>query len=220
MMNEELFKTLFSGEYSRRRYHLGRIINSWDRLIITSVIAIWAFLFDFKNLDAPELLIRQLAWASGLSSIFIGFWRLYVHHTDNSIVKLYPILYLYEHLFLDEKLCTIKTPKNISISSNTYKDSNIDFIKIKYKDFGFRGHLTQDIIALSIIIFFSLLTICLGHKMEVLSIFVCTDLHTVGYLMFLNLIGAILIIIAFCYWNFKKLDFPIPSEKPKDDKIS
>lgn len=41
---EDSAKAILSGEYSRRRYHLDRVIVTSDGLALTGTLAIWGFL--------------------------------------------------------------------------------------------------------------------------------------------------------------------------------
>ena len=81
-------QVLLSGEYSRRRGYLSQIITRWNGYAIVGMLSIWSFCVKWGallgNNPSPEIYAIQIAWASALSSVLLGIWRLHARYVDDS----------------------------------------------------------------------------------------------------------------------------------------
>lgn len=222
MSTKEDSKILLSGEHSRRRGYLTSVIFSMNGLAIMATISIWGF---FVNWDAylgentsHELFATQIAWASMLSSLFLGLWRLYMRYLDGATIRLYPVLYRCERELIPEEICTIKPPNKVqSISKDDVSDT-FDWITVHYKDFGGRGHGVLDCFACVLIIAFGFITVIVAKNLNVIEFRMCGDLHTVTYLLSGNIIGLVLVLIGWLLWRNKEVKWPIPKTHETNQK--
>ena len=225
--NDISFKDLF-GEYSRRREYLGRTITILNQITITVVFAIWTFLLkDISTTDHNDFFIK-IGLASSISSLFLGVRRVYMHFIDNSIVSLYPMLYLLESTIVSRELRDIKIPEknkrnrensNDKLNNNeVIKDlpilTSLDFDKISFtsitaKEFGPRGHFAFDISTIILIIIFCLVLLFYGLNNEIINLSFTGRLHIASISVFINLFAISLILVAKYYFDRNKINWPI-----------
>lgn len=214
---EETAQIILSGEHSRRRGYLTNVIAGLNVLAITATISIWGFFIHWDSLlnetKNHKLFAIQLAWASGLSSIFLGLWRLYARFLDAAIIQLYPAIYLCEVEILPEEICSIKNPKNITRLTKELILKGIKWIVVRNKDFGGRGHGVIDWIVVIIILLFVFANLATGFGLDVIEINSQGTRHLVTYLLFFNVVGILLVLIGWLKWRNKKVKWPIPKKE-------
>ena len=216
MRLEDSAKAILSGEYSRRRYHLDRIIVTWDGLALTGTLAIWGFVVKWDALmrlpPDLELFATQIAWASALSSILIAIWRVYAHQLYHGIVKLYPTIYLHERALVPPELCALKPPQDVKALDLSTAQGAIKYIKVRDKDFGSGGHGMFDLIAGIVIVAFGMISIGVGLFKNVITLLSPGRLHLIGYLLGANILGLALVIASYFMWRNCEHSWPIPDD--------
>jgi len=225
MSIENAAKVFLSGEHSRRRGYLLNIMNQWDRLAIMGTIAIWAFLvkLDVLNLTPPqnEQLAIQVGWASTVSSILLGLWRVYAHWLDRDIIRLYPGVYLYERVLnIPEQLSLIDRPENTEKLSKEDIHSGVVWEDIYNHRFGHRGHQYMDLIACIIIILFGILSVVIARSLNAVIIVWMGEPHIIGYLLWGNFIGLLLVSGSYLWWRYSKCPWPIPNSSSQQQESS
>jgi hypothetical protein len=110
--------------------------------------------------DHKILFVIQVAWTGALSSVLLGLWRLWAHHIDTAIVRLYPAIYLSERFLPPGEVCTIRPPNGTVPLSHDEINRGVEYQRVQNKDFGGRGHRMFDGIAASVIIAFALSACC------------------------------------------------------------
>lgn len=192
---EDTAKVVLS-EYSTRRYHLDRVIVTWDGLALTGTLAILSFAVKWDALlTDSELFAIQLAWAGALSSLLVGLWRLYAHYLYNHIVRLYPTIYLHESAIVPHELCTIHPPKGRDIKPLAMGKArgNVKYITVHHKDFDGGGHGGFDLIAGAVIVVFGVASMWTALSMDVITVSLFTRPHMIGYLLLGNCVGLVLV---------------------------
>lgn len=212
----EAAKTLMSGEYSRRRGYLTSVINSFNCVAITGTLSIWSFFVKWEPLlsgknHSPELFSIEVAWASCITSLFIGLWRFYSRYLDGQILKLYPGIYISERKLLFPQICTIKTPASKQELVKETGENCICWEKVKYKEFGGRGHQWFDCISVVLIIAFAIVSISVALNLKVITISWLQSLHLIGFLLIGNIIGVVLIVVSWLIWKNQSLQWPVPN---------
>jgi len=122
-------------------------------------------------------------------------------------------MYLCERILLPKELCTIKRPKSVEKEELLSKDNvhgELDWKKVRKKDFGGRGHSVIDWVAIIFIVFFGILSVGTAWKFEFITIVLSETLHPIRLLLIGNVVGFILVIVGWMWWRNKKYDWPIP----------
>jgi hypothetical protein len=219
MSIDETARALMSGEHSRRRGYLTNVITSFNGLAIMGTLSIWAFFVKWELLlgdnPSPEMFSTEVAWASSISSILIGLWRLYVRFLDGAIIQLYPAIYICERALIPEEICTMKSPNKIKSISRVKNYENLDWVTVCYKDFGGRGHHLIDSIAFFFVVLFGMISIIVAYKQKVITIDWFGSPHLIGWLLIGNLIGLLLILVSWLQWRKRQVKWPIPKDCSK-----
>ena len=214
MSIEDAAKVVLSGEHSRRRGYLSSIHTTWDGFALTGTLAIWAFLVQWDALRGQEpdhaLFATQIAWASALSSLLLGFWRLYARHLDDSIISLYPVMYLCERALLPGEICTLKPPSGAELLSKADLGRGLAWVRVRNRDFGGRGHSVLDWIAGLLIVAFGAISVLTASWLRVITIAWLGLPHLVGWFLIGNAIGFTLVIGGWAWWRSRERDWPIP----------
>ncbi len=215
---EDTAKVVLSGEHSRRRGYLSSIHTTWDGLALTGTLAIWAFLVQWDTLGGAqpdhELFATQIAWASALSSLLLGFWRLYARNIDDSIVSLYPVMYLCERAIVPSEACTFNPPAGKQTLSQNDLSHGLAWVKVRNRDFGGRGHSVLDWIAAVLIAGFAAINVFTGSQLRVIRIMWFGIPHLIGWLLLGNVVGLALVLWGWLWWRNRERNWPIPESRP------
>lgn len=159
-----------------------------------------------------ELFATQIAWASALSSILIGIWRVYAHYLYHAIVELYPAIYLHERALVPRELCTLKPPQDVTALDLGTAQGAIKYIKVRDKDFGSGGHGMFDLIAGIVIVAFGMISIGVGLFTKVITLLWPGRPHSIGYLLGANILGLASVIASYFIWRNCEHSWPIPDD--------
>ena len=83
-------KVLLSGALPRQRIHWSQEIAHADRFAAGGLIGVWTLSLHSGVSE------WTVGWASGISSLLLGLWRLKVRNVDDAIARLYPAITRYE----------------------------------------------------------------------------------------------------------------------------
>src|SRR3989344_2795564 len=134
-------KVLLSGALPRQRVHWSQEIAHTDRFAIGGLIAVWTISLHSGTTAWP------VGWASGISSLLIGLWRLNVRNVDAAIARLYPAIIRYEiALGIPHEASTLLGGRQQNDTEHTIRE------KVEGRLVGSRGHLPFDWVALFLII--------------------------------------------------------------------
>ena len=214
MSMKKASEIILSGEHSRRRGYLTNVMVSLNVLAVMGSISIWGFFISWDSLYGEtqnhEMFSVQLAWASGLSSIFLGLWRLYARSLDASIIRLYPAIYLCELEIIPNEISSIKPPKNVTPLTKDLISQDIDWKKVRNKDFGGRCHNVIDCIVVIFIFAFSVISVLVASNLAIIDFALGGRPHLVGGLLIGNAVGLSLVLIRWLQWRKKEVMWPIP----------
>jgi hypothetical protein len=212
-LNGETAKAILSGAYERRRGYLTNQLTTWNQVAATGTIAVWAFFVRWETLlgqhSDPRLFATQIAWASALSSLLIGFWRYWSHVVDNDIVRVYPAIYLSERLVLPPQLCTISPPNGEAPLSSEAISSGIEYRQIQNKDFGGRGHTCLDVVGGVLIVLFAVSDVLVAMSLGTIAVPCVILREPAAFLLLWNLVGLTLIAWGYLSWKGKTHDWPV-----------
>lgn len=215
MSIDDAAKAFLSGEYSRRRGYLSGFIYTWNGFALSGTIAIWGLLLNWGALVGQsadfELFATQVAWASALSSILLGFWRLYAHYLDDNIMKLYAVMYVCERTLLPPRLGTLSPPKALPALEREHLNAPLLWQEVHNSDFGGRAHGVLDWIAGGFVALFGAISLATALHLRVIRITLGAP-HLIGWLLLGNIFGACLIWFAWRWWSRQKKAWPIPPE--------
>ena len=214
MNMKETSEIILSGEHSRRRGYLSNILVSLNALAVMSSLSIWGFLvrwdFLYGKMENHELFAIQVAWASGLSSIFLGLWRLYARSLDASIIRLYPAIYLCELEIIPAEISSIEPPRKVPVLTKDLISQGLDWEKVQNKDFRGRSHTEIDWIVVIFIFAFSVISVSVGYNLGVIGFALEGPPHLVGCLLICNAVGLSLVLVGWLRWRRKTVKWPIP----------
>lgn len=177
-------KVLLSGALPRQRIHWSQEITHADRFSITGALAIWPVFLHGGITD------WSVAWASGLSSLLLGLWRLNVRNLDAAIAQLYPAITKYEvALGMPSQTSTLRDARAGSDTEESVRR------KVEARRMGSRGHLPFDWVALLLIIGMAFATWKMGHG----SVVTCCDLNASFHpltVLAVNALSCFMVVIA------------------------
>ena len=207
-------QVVLSGGFERRRGYLSTMMYTLNQVTISTVAAIWVFLLRFDTVMKPTgtdwtLLANEAAWAGALSSVVIGFWRLFGRELDADIIRLYPAIYLCERTLLPPEVCTIKPPQGMVALPSVDSSGVFEYKNVSNAAFGGRLHGLLDWLGVSLIVGFSLLSVAAGLKSGMITLVPFGRPHRIGFMLFGNVTGLVLIIGAYAAWVRKKVLWPV-----------
>lgn len=180
-------KALLSGALPRQRIHLAQEIAHTDRAAILGSVAVWAICM---NAGIGGITDWRVAWGSGLTSLLLGLWRLYVRYVDNTITHLYPAIARYEDVLGIP-------PEDSSLLGLRLKFGSLELIreKIKSREIGTRKHLLFDWVALIVVSGMAAATLATGNAHTLTSCAFGAPFHPYALLVF-NITSIALILYA------------------------
>jgi hypothetical protein len=132
----EIAKSLLFGTLPQRRIHLVQEIARANTTAILGTMGVWTVCLTGDITD------WRLALASGLSSLPVGVWRLYVRIVDHDVACLYPkIIQCEEDLNIPINLSELPKLRKIYSSAEEVRR------KVEERQIGHRKHLYFDWVA-------------------------------------------------------------------------
>lgn len=177
-------KVLLSGALPKQRIHWCQEIAHTDRFAVGGLLVVWTISLHNGIADWP------VGWASGISSLLIGLWRLNVRNVDAAIARLYPAIARYEiALGIPHEASTLLGARQQNDTEGTIRE------KVEGRIVGSRGHLPFDWAALFLIIAMAGATLKHGN----LGTWTCCDFGTPFHpfvLLLFNATGVVMVLFA------------------------
>ncbi len=196
-MNSDEARSFLQSTQQMRALWAG-VISRDVVFIIAFIAAVWSYFLKAyidSASNSPDNGLAFLAVAAGLSSILLGWWRLYTHYIYSRIVDLYPDLLLCENIlgvepyrgtagYLQRTIPRLRRILGENELNPNQQQAAISFL-VESKSLGRRSHLVLDFIGIALII--TMFVLCIGVRNKIqLDLAVGTIIATImGFVLVL-----------------------------------